>query len=129
MDQPKEKDSHASTTTITTEQVKEKPLFTCSLCNLSENYDYYGTNPPFCKGIIFKEQSYIMKDPFSSSTNTAPSGNFILLGTNCASCNEMICQDCSLFFTKTLCDSCVNVNKHLLPQEVLVRYNNKKKKD
>jgi len=95
---------------------KAKQVFVCSVCGLTEDYDYFGTKPPFCKSIVFFEESYVMQDPFSPRGGNK--NNFLLLGSNCALCSKMTCQDCSLFFTRRICSVCSQSHSHLLPEEL-----------
>lgn len=39
--------------------------FTCSLCRECFRVDYYGRKPPFCPQLVFMEDVFCMKDPFS----------------------------------------------------------------
>ena len=95
---------------------KVKRIFECSGCGLNEEYDYFGTKPPFCKAIVFHEESYVMRDPFTLRDGN--NSNFLLLGSNCGICLGMTCQDCSLFFTRRICSSCAQSHSHLLPEEL-----------
>jgi len=99
-----------------------KRYFECSDCGLSEEYDYYGTKPPFCKSIVFEEESYVSRDPFSNQK--ANHFNCILLGSKCGICAQPTCQSCSLFFTQRFCSVCSQKYSHLLPEEL--RRRNKK---
>jgi hypothetical protein len=105
-------------------QKKPKIPFTCADCGLSEDADYYGRKPYFCRTIVFHEDSYICRDPFSpqASNNT----NFLLLGSNCSVCKEMTCQECSVFYTKRLCAKCAISASQYLPQQLKInKVNNK----
>jgi len=105
----------------TTEEDKKfiKIPFTCGDCGMSEEADYFGRKPPFCRSFIFGEDSYVCRDPFSpqGSTNNA---NFLLLGSNCALCSKMTCQECSVYYyAKRFCSVCwknPDVGKELPPQ-------------
>lgn len=39
--------------------------FTCSLCQEIFRVDYHGRKPPFCPQLVFMEDVFCMKDPFS----------------------------------------------------------------
>ena len=103
---------------------KPKINFICGDCGLSEEADYYGRKPPFCRTIVFHENSYICRDPFSPQASN--NANFLLLGSNCAVCNEMTCQDCSVFYTKRLCSKCAKSAVQYLPQQLKVNKSNTK---
>jgi len=98
-----------------------KETFECSLCHLKEKYDYFGTKPPFCKAVTFADDSYVMRDPFSSSRDN--NANFLLLGSNCAVCYKSVCQDCSIFFTRRICSNCSREKINLLPEELRKKIN------
>jgi hypothetical protein len=112
----------------TKEEVKPatrvRETFVCSLCNLTEKYDYFGRKPPFCKAVVFVDDSYVMRDPFSSSRDN--NANFLLLGSNCAVCSKPVCQECSLFFTRRICSICSKEKINLLPEELRKRINKPK---
>lgn len=96
-----------------------KEKFQCSYCTLNENYVYYGRQPPFNSKIKFKEECYIMKDPFSPSKY-----NFLVLGSKCSICSKVVChnQDCSLFFSKRFCFSCVRDHLSDFPKEIQLKF-------
>lgn len=102
-------------------KTREREIFQCYLCNLKENYDYFGRRPPFCKAVTFVEDSYIMKDPFSSSRDN--NENFLLLGGKCALCSKSVCQECSVFFTRRICSACCQQNINVLPEELTKKMN------
>ena len=91
--------------------------FLCESCKLSELYHYFGSNPRFHKGISFKEECYLMKDPFVAQGTAS----FLLLGSHCSLCEKVVCQasTCSIFYTKRLCLSCAKNNESELPNEIL----------
>jgi len=91
--------------------------FKCSSCSLYETYDYFGQTPPFSPAITFMEKTYVKKDPFSP----AGRGLFIVLGSHCALCDNTFCQssECSIFYTKRFCISCVKKNTIEFPPEIL----------
>uniref|UniRef100_A0A914VQP7 Cysteine-rich DPF motif domain-containing protein 1 n=1 Tax=Plectus sambesii TaxID=2011161 RepID=A0A914VQP7_9BILA len=70
----------------------EKPVFSCCICGLVETCDYYGNTPPFTKPIAFKENVYIMRDPFSPP-GTKSSTSYLLLGGECSACGASVCAD------------------------------------
>jgi hypothetical protein len=116
---PEPKDEEVTTKTVVkTEEVKEKKIFSCNDCGLNEEYDFFGKNPPFCRSIVFHENSYVCRDPFSAFSS-GNSSNFLLLGSNCSLCKAMTCQDCSIFYTKRLCKKCTTSTSTLLPQQLL----------
>lgn len=91
----------------------EKILFKCKSCNLKEKVDYKGSKPGFARSVILKEDSYVMKDPFSSTRK----GQILIIGSDCSVCDQMVCQDkdCSIFYTKTFCILCAKKNIKYFP--------------
>ena len=91
-------------------------VFKCTKCGLEEHYTYKGREPPFAKKIRILEEGYIIRDPFSPPNQK----QFLLLGSDCKICNNMICQssECSIFYTKRFCRSCAEQNIHFFPDEV-----------
>lgn len=45
--------------------ISKASSFTCSLCGEAFRVDYHGRKPPFCPQLVFMEDVYCMKDPFS----------------------------------------------------------------
>ncbi|GAB1607456.1 hypothetical protein Ahia01_001029100 [Argonauta hians] len=78
--------------------------FTCQVCKFSANYQFFGAKPPKCESVILKEESYILKDHFSSSEEQS----FIVLGSHCARCKVVVCVDskCSFYYEKRFCSKC-----------------------
>lgn len=107
----------------TVKKDRPKIFFFCGDCGLSEEADYYGRKPPFCRNILFHEDSYICRDPFSAQASN--NANFLLLGSNCTVCNEMTCQECSVFYTKRLCGKCSKSAVQYLPQQLKISKANK----
>lgn len=91
-------------------------IFTCSICGIEEFYHYYGKTPPFSKNIMFAEDSYILKDPFSPPKLK----EFLLLGSKCNSCQKCVCQyqSCSIFYSKRYCILCASANLAHFPKPV-----------
>jgi len=111
-----EKTSTQTRDTIISDKSAAQQIFECADCGLREEYHFFGKRPPFCKSIVFVEDSYIIRDPFTlQSGNNA---NFLLLGGNCSVCTKMTCQECSIFFTKRFCADCSQINCQLLPEEL-----------
>lgn len=98
-------------TAATEAQEAEKPVFSCAICGLVETCDYYGNTPPFTKPIgfvlllsiiivlrvtsflySFKENVYVMRDPFSPP-GTKSSTSYLLLGGECSICGASVCAD------------------------------------
>ncbi|KAL0132574.1 hypothetical protein PUN28_000378 [Cardiocondyla obscurior] len=88
--------------------------FTCSLCLLNEHYDYKGLKPPFARQLIYLEECYIMKDPFSLPNK----GEVLVLGANCSVCEQAVCLGCSIFYTKRFCPKCAFNNIKNLPSQL-----------
>lgn len=100
----------------------EKINFKCSGCGMSELVDYFGKTPKFVRNIEFSEDSYVMKDPFrqpptKNGTNSFTE-YFILLGSHCTLCQDVVCQDCRLFFKSTFCYPCAESEVRSFPLEV-----------
>ncbi|XP_077867015.1 cysteine-rich DPF motif domain-containing protein 1-like [Saccoglossus kowalevskii] len=88
--------------------------FICEQCGLSTSYDYYGKAPPFSKSIVIMEDAFVVRDPFTSDRKP------LILGSHCSLCNKVICMavNCSLFYTKRFCLSCVQENIEEFPMEI-----------
>ncbi|KAK7102392.1 cysteine-rich DPF motif domain-containing protein 1-like [Littorina saxatilis] len=104
---------------------KQTKIFTCSLCNLSVDYHYYGKKPPFVKSLMLLEDCYVMKDPFSST------GGLITLGGTCSQCGSVVCMspDCSLFYSKRFCLPCVLKQQDQFPAEIQQEVSRKQVQD
>ncbi|XP_060650509.1 cysteine-rich DPF motif domain-containing protein 1 [Drosophila nasuta] len=84
--------------------------FRCSCCDMHELVHYYGREPPFALGILFREDTYVMRDPFQAPPPRwqTKAEYYIAMGVNCANCSIVVCKDssCSFYYTKTLCLPC-----------------------
>ena len=62
------------------EKKENKPVpFACAVCGLNEICHYYGRKPPFAKGHVeFKEDTFVMMDPFSPREKGRP--HFLAIG-------------------------------------------------
>ena len=69
-------------------ETEPRPLgtFECQLCALSAPYSYVGQKPPDTQAVVLLEESYIMKDPFSSDK-----ARFLVLGSRCSVCSRLVC--------------------------------------
>ncbi|XP_063991683.1 cysteine-rich DPF motif domain-containing protein 1 [Diachasmimorpha longicaudata] len=83
--------------------------FRCFLCPLEEHFDYRGSKPPFSRDILYLEECYIMRDPFSPPNK----GEVLVLGGDCSLCERTVCLGCSIFYTKRFCKECANNNVNL----------------
>ncbi|XP_008585221.1 PREDICTED: cysteine-rich DPF motif domain-containing protein 1 [Galeopterus variegatus] len=96
---------------------ERRPLgvFECQLCALTAPYSYVGQKPPDTQSVVLLEESYIMKDPFTSDK-----GRFLVLGSRCSLCSRLVCvgPECSLFYSKRFCLPCVQKNISAFPQEI-----------
>eukprot|EP01114_Cavostelium_apophysatum_P001445 TRINITY_DN11246_c0_g1_i2.p1 TRINITY_DN11246_c0_g1~~TRINITY_DN11246_c0_g1_i2.p1 ORF type:complete len:112 (-),score=0.03 TRINITY_DN11246_c0_g1_i2:139-432(-) len=65
----------------------QKKSFVCHICQFETFYDYFGQKPPFHPRVVFLEDCYVLKDPFTNfgSTNTA---HGLCLGSRCAVCKK-----------------------------------------
>lgn len=96
---------------------QRKPInrvFTCSVCSLKEQYDYKGTKPPFARQLIYLEECYIIKDPFSLPNR----GEVLIVGSECSICKHAVCLACSIFYVKRFCPSCAFNNMQNLPSQL-----------
>jgi hypothetical protein len=106
---------------------EEGGVFTCIRCGLEEHYLYKGKHPPFMKKILLREDSYVMKDPFSPPSKK----QLLLLGSDCCLCNMPVCQspDCSIFYTRRFCRSCADENLKHFPSAVQIKLKKKSSTD
>lgn len=88
--------------------------FTCSFCPLKEHYDYKGAKPPFARQLVYSEECYIIKDPFSLPNR----GEVLVLGADCGMCKQAVCLGCSIFYTKRFCPKCAFSNMQYLPSQL-----------
>lgn len=109
------------------EESQEKPpkepkkYFQCNKCQLREQYDYFGFEPPFLKKCKLLEEAYVIEDPF-----TAPKQNEILiLGSHCIKCQKTVCKDteCSFYFNGTFCIPCAKLDSKTFPRSVQEKLN------
>lgn len=89
-------------------------VFTCTYCLLQERFDFKGAKPPFARQIIYSEDCYVMKDPFSLPNR----GEVLVLGGDCNFCNKPVCLACSIYFGKRFCLKCALSNIHHLPPQL-----------
>ncbi|MBZ3889290.1 Polycystic kidney disease and receptor for egg jelly-related protein [Sciurus carolinensis] len=90
-------------------------VFKCQLCSVTAPYSYVGQKPPDTQAMVLLEESYIMKDPFTSDK-----GRFLVLGSRCSLCGRLVCvgPECSLFYCRRFCLPCVQDNVSAFPQEI-----------
>ncbi|XP_071554889.1 putative transferase CAF17 homolog, mitochondrial [Temnothorax nylanderi] len=88
--------------------------FTCSFCPLKEHYDYKGVRPPFARQLVYSEECYVMKDPFSLPNRS----QILVLGANCSVCEHAVCLGCSIFYTRRFCPKCASSNMQYLPPQL-----------
>lgn len=90
-------------------------MFMCEICGMSTPFTFFGQKPPNTRAIVLLEESYVLKDPFSPDKD-----KFIILGSSCTLCRKVVCvgTDCSLFYTKRFCLSCVRENLDQFPQQI-----------
>ncbi|XP_057598268.1 cysteine-rich DPF motif domain-containing protein 1 isoform X2 [Hippopotamus amphibius kiboko] len=85
-------------------------VFECQLCAFTAPYSYVGQQPPDTQSVVLLEESYVMRDPF-----TPDKDRFLVLGSRCSLCGRL---ECSLFYSKRFCLSCVRENIDAFPQEI-----------
>ena len=97
-------------------ETKSEPggTFACNFCGLKEHFDFKGSKPPFARQLLFLEECYIMKDPFSPLNK----GETLVLGADCNFCQKSVCLDCSIFYTKRFCKNCALQNINQLPVQL-----------
>ncbi|XP_033217075.1 cysteine-rich DPF motif domain-containing protein 1 [Belonocnema kinseyi] len=88
--------------------------FACGFCPLNEHFDYKGTKPPFARQLLYLEDCYIMKDPFSPLNQ----GETLVLGADCSFCKTAVCLGCSIFYTKRFCKKCALAHIKDLPKQL-----------
>lgn len=113
------------------EAIVEKKEFNCYMCGLFAKYNYFGNFPlkrnsdinskssnSKSEDIVLLEKSFISDDPFDVQNNTS----FLILGSMCNICNQMVCNSnsCSFFyFKKRFCFKCaVNIDLNEFPKEI-----------
>ncbi|XP_018610503.2 cysteine-rich DPF motif domain-containing protein 1 [Scleropages formosus] len=97
--------------------------FLCELCGLTAPFSYFGQKPPSTRAVVFLEECFVMKDPFSPEKE-----KFLILGSSCSLCHRTVCvgTDCSLFYSKRFCLHCVNKYLDQFPQQIRTELAKKK---
>ena len=96
---------------------EEEVDFCCNLCKLQETCHHFGKRAPFVKKQLkFKEDTFVMRDPFVPREKGKPS--FLIIGGKCSICQKTVCVDCSTFYFKRICDDCASANLQEFPQEI-----------
>ena len=75
------------------------------------------------ESIALLENCYVCDDPFSA----VKSYNYLVLGANCFTCNQMCCMsnECSIFYyKKRFCLKCAEVNLKMEKEEFPVELKN-----
>ena len=100
------------------EKDSKKPVpFRCAVCGLNEICHFYGKKPPFARGQVeFKEDTFVMMDPFSPREKGRP--HFLTIGGQCGFCSNSVCVACSLFYRFRVCKDCGLLNIDSFPVEV-----------
>ncbi|XP_011329720.1 cysteine-rich DPF motif domain-containing protein 1 [Ooceraea biroi] len=94
--------------------VRETLIFTCSICNLKERYDYKGARPPFARQLLYSEDCYVMKDPFSPPNK----GEILVVGADCSKCKRAVCSTCSIYYARRFCLECASGELQNLPLQL-----------
>lgn len=89
-------------------------VFRCTYCSLQERYDFKGSKPPFARQIVYSEECYVMRDPFSLPNK----GEVLILGSDCSICEKSVCLGCSIYFGKRFCSKCAVTNMNILPVQL-----------
>jgi len=94
--------------------------FECCICSLSENCHFFGQKPPFAKHhIFFHEDTYLMRDPFTPRVQGK--ANFLMIGGSCFSCQNQVCQTCSIYYQHRYCKTCAISSLEEFPREIQAR--------
>ncbi|GAQ85900.1 hypothetical protein KFL_002600080 [Klebsormidium nitens] len=88
--------------------------FRCTQCALEVPFEHFGRRPPFGEGVVFLEDAYTRRDPFSSKATP------LFLGGVCKICSKTVCrmQSCSIFYSSRFCVECASQNIEAFPAEV-----------
>lgn len=89
-------------------------IFACSICDLKERYDYKGTRPPFARQLLYSEECYVMRDPFSLSNKS----EVLILGADCSKCKRTVCSTCSIYYARRFCLECASSELRNLPLQL-----------
>jgi hypothetical protein len=94
----------------------DRASITCSVCQASYPYDYFGRRPPFAPSFTFLEDSFLLKDPFSDAIANA----VVCVGSRCGACWTTVCASpgCSIFYSVRMCAVCVNDEPHRLCEKL-----------
>lgn len=133
--------SEETSSRVASNEKQERKVFKCSMCNLLVRYDYFGTKPlerhkqlqadhstqqtttsQKKENLILLEKSYVCDDPFSELR----SANYLVIGSNCNVCNQMVCVsgECSFFyFKKRFCFKCATQYLDEFPLELKAEIN------
>jgi len=95
-------------------KTSETFIFACCVCDLKERYDYKGARPPFARQLLYLEECYVMRDPFSLPNR----GEALVLGADCSKCKRAVCLACSIYYTKRFCSECASNELHNLPVQL-----------
>ncbi|XP_019848845.1 PREDICTED: cysteine-rich DPF motif domain-containing protein 1-like [Amphimedon queenslandica] len=88
--------------------------FRCERCGFTSLVYSFSKSCPFSSGLVFSEDCFIGRDPFSEKHKP------LVLGSRCAACHRAICvsQDCSIFYTRRYCKDCFDNNRSRFPLEL-----------
>ena len=78
-----------------------------------------GKKAPYCPGVIFFDDTYLLRDPYS------PEPRVVGVAGPCDLCSSIACFDCSVFYTKRFCGKCVLENPDGFPQQLVIVMRNK----
>jgi len=92
----------------------ETLIFACYICDLKERYDYKGARPPFARQLLYLEECYVMRDPFSLPNR----GEVLVLGADCTKCKRPVCLACSIYYAGRFCSECASNELHNLPVQL-----------
>jgi len=95
-------------------KTSETLIFACSVCDLKERYDYKGARPPFARQLLYLEDCYVMRDPFSLPNR----GQVLVLGADCSKCKRPVCLACSIYYARRFCSECASNELHHLPVQL-----------
>ncbi|KAL5261338.1 hypothetical protein ACHWQZ_G007138 [Mnemiopsis leidyi] len=95
-------------------QEVRRDLVVCQICQINLPYDFYGKKAPYCPGVIYFDDTYLLRDPYS------PEPRVVAVAGPCDLCSSIACLDCSVFYTKRFCGKCILENSDGFPSQIVV---------
>ncbi len=100
--------------------------FKCEICNNFTCYSFFGKQNQASPSIIFFNDVYFLRNPFSPSCNTP-----IIMGGNCSECTKAVCASpgCSIYYKSLYCANCLHLNTLHLPEELIQLFRKRSKQN